>query len=54
MRFIADMSGDVPNQLVLPMGESGVPTSTYYSDQLKAWAENQLYDTDWSLFSSKK
>merc|ERR1712100_209839 len=34
MRYVADMSGQTPNQMVLPGGESGDPTSPHYSDQL--------------------
>jgi acyl-homoserine lactone acylase PvdQ len=48
MRMISDMSGTVPNQIVLPMGESGVPTSPHYDDQLAAWAADQLYVMDWN------
>ena len=54
MRLIADMSGTVPNQMVLPMGESGVPSSPHYDDQLAAWAANQLYEVDWAMFSNSK
>jgi len=48
MRMVSDMSGLVPNQIVLPMGESGVPSSPYYADQLATWAADQLYVMDWN------
>jgi len=51
MRLIADMSGTTPNQMILPMGESGVPTSPHYDDQLAMWAADQTVTVDWSLFS---
>jgi acyl-homoserine lactone acylase PvdQ len=46
--MVSDMSGLVPNQIVLPMGESGVPSSPYYADQLATWAADQLYVMDWN------
>lgn len=53
LRFIADMSGQVPNQMVLPGGESGDPTSPHYRDQLPFWADIQTLDMDWSQFASE-
>lgn len=50
-RFISDLSGTVPTQMVLPGGESGVPTSVHYSDQLPYWASDETLDMDWSQFS---
>ena len=52
MRFISDLSGQTPNQMVLPGGESGDPTSPHYSDQLPFWADVQTLDMDWNQFAS--
>ena len=52
MRYVADMSGQTPNQMVLPGGESGDPTSPHYSDQLPYWAQIETLDMDWNQFNS--
>lgn len=47
MRFIADMSNTRPTKLILPLGESGDPTSPYYSNMLETWAAVEYLNVDW-------
>ena len=51
-RFISDLSGQVPTQMVLPGGESGVPNSAHYADQLPYWAKVETLDMDWNQFNT--
>jgi len=48
VRLIADLSGQTPNQMIMPMGESGVPTSDHYDDMLDLWSNLQYITLDWN------
>ena len=48
MRFIADMSNSRPTKLILPLGESGDPTSPFYDNMLETWAAVEYLNVDWA------
>lgn len=50
-RLIADMSGQTPTQMIIPMGESGDPNSPHYDDMLKTWDNVEYYTLDWNALN---